>query len=341
MDRHAQLSLWRGLSSAMQELIVASGIAAQDFPDIQENSRDNWLSNTSLLWADIFALAALRANDPAIALKFGKYLSPANLGPLGYAFVCSANAATAMALLLRYWPIISDEVELSVERVSEGDLSDYSVLVITSGISDRNKRRYFIESILSGIVAIAKLLLKQGFKGLSLTLDYSPPAYALMYDALLETECTFDADRCAIFIPNRLLACEIDTSNPYAQAFLRYQCELISSNFYVKHTVTNAVCWAMVETNELNISIVEIAAMLKLSERTLRRKLVAESTSFSEIKDRVKRALAEEYLRSSDFTVEDIALLSGYSEISSFKRAFKRWHNMPPSSYRQASRNFA
>lgn len=74
---------------------------------------------------------------------------------------------------------------------------------------------------------------------------------------------------------------------------------------------------------------------LKLSRRTLQRRLKAEKTSFQSILKEVRAELAIAYLKDARLRSLEIAMLLGYSNISSFTTAFKSWYNMPPAEYRQ------
>jgi len=74
---------------------------------------------------------------------------------------------------------------------------------------------------------------------------------------------------------------------------------------------------------------------LKLSRRTLQRRLKAEKTSFQKILKEVRAQLAINYLRDARLKSLEIAMLLGYSNISSFTTAFKSWYDMPPAEYRQ------
>ncbi len=74
---------------------------------------------------------------------------------------------------------------------------------------------------------------------------------------------------------------------------------------------------------------------LKLSRRTLQRRLKAEKTSFQKILTEVRAELAINYLRDARLKSLEIAMLLGYSNISSFTTAFKSWYDMPPAKYRQ------
>jgi AraC-like DNA-binding protein len=74
---------------------------------------------------------------------------------------------------------------------------------------------------------------------------------------------------------------------------------------------------------------------LRLSRRTLQRRLKAEKTSFQRILNEVRAELAVRYLRDARLKSLEIAMLLGYSNLSSFTTAFKSWYDLPPAQYRQ------
>ena len=74
---------------------------------------------------------------------------------------------------------------------------------------------------------------------------------------------------------------------------------------------------------------------LKLSRRTLQRRLKAEKTSFQKVLQEVRAVLAVNYLCDDRLKSLEIAMLLGYSNISTFTTAFKSWYDIPPAEYRQ------
>ena len=74
---------------------------------------------------------------------------------------------------------------------------------------------------------------------------------------------------------------------------------------------------------------------LKLSRRTLQRRLRAEQTSYQKVLHEVRAVLAVNYLSDDRLQALEVAMLLGYSNISSFTTAFKSWYDMPPVEYRQ------
>ncbi|WP_087718027.1 AraC family transcriptional regulator [Salinicola salarius] len=76
------------------------------------------------------------------------------------------------------------------------------------------------------------------------------------------------------------------------------------------------------------------AHRLDLSNWSLQRRLSREGVSFSQLLDGVRREMATHYLRQPHLSISEIALLLGFSEVSAFSRAFRRWHDVSPRQWR-------
>jgi AraC-like DNA-binding protein len=81
-------------------------------------------------------------------------------------------------------------------------------------------------------------------------------------------------------------------------------------------------------------SAATLAARLKMSVRTLNRSLGAEGTSYRRILDQLRRELAIHHLADDRLTIAEVAFLLGFSELSAFYRAFKRWTGRTPAELR-------
>ena len=77
----------------------------------------------------------------------------------------------------------------------------------------------------------------------------------------------------------------------------------------------------------------KVASDLAMSRQTLYRRLKEEEITFAEIHDDLRRRMAMEYLGGQKVTVNETAFLLGFSEASSFVRAFKRWTGLSPTAY--------
>ncbi|WP_172515312.1 AraC family transcriptional regulator [Vreelandella aquamarina] len=82
-------------------------------------------------------------------------------------------------------------------------------------------------------------------------------------------------------------------------------------------------------------SLVDMANELGLSPQTLRRRLKDAGSGFQYIKDEVRRDAAIDYLMRADISLMEVASRVGFSEPSTFHRAFKKWTGHAPGVYRE------
>ena len=87
------------------------------------------------------------------------------------------------------------------------------------------------------------------------------------------------------------------------------------------------------------LSLEDIAERLKVSPQTWRRRLQDEAEcGFQELKDRVRLEVATHLLQKSRLSLEEIGVSVGFSEVSTFHRAFRRWTGHTPGEYRQLNK---
>jgi AraC-like DNA-binding protein len=74
-----------------------------------------------------------------------------------------------------------------------------------------------------------------------------------------------------------------------------------------------------------------------MHRRTLNRRLHAEGTTFQQVLDRVRFAVAKELIEDSRVSLHDIAAALGYAGLAPFMRAFRRWTGTTPGAWRQSA----
>lgn len=83
-------------------------------------------------------------------------------------------------------------------------------------------------------------------------------------------------------------------------------------------------------------SLADVGRELAMTPQTLRRRLREEGQGYRGIKEGLRRDAAIEYLARPELTLPEIAERLGFSESSTFQRAFKQWTGVAPGEYRQA-----
>lgn len=81
----------------------------------------------------------------------------------------------------------------------------------------------------------------------------------------------------------------------------------------------------------------DIAEQMGMSSWSLQRRLREQNLSFSALVDKQRRDLATFYMRQQQLPISELAPLLGYSEVSAFSRAFRRWFGVSPRQWRQHS----
>lgn len=79
-----------------------------------------------------------------------------------------------------------------------------------------------------------------------------------------------------------------------------------------------------------------MASLLGVSERTLQRRLTEIDRSFTQIVEDFRREESARLLSDRSLHLVEVASRLGYSEQTSFTRAFKRWHSTTPGHWRAA-----
>ena len=124
-------------------------------------------------------------------------------------------------------------------------------------------------------------------------------------------------------------------ADPIASQIAINQCEAELSALGERRRLAMRVRDILTHSEQHYLSIENVADRLHMSDRTLKRQLAAEGTSFSTLVDEVRYRHATSLLSRTDYTLEQIADELGYSDVANFSRAFKRWSGRSPSNWRK------
>jgi AraC-like DNA-binding protein len=120
----------------------------------------------------------------------------------------------------------------------------------------------------------------------------------------------------------------LDIPEAHADKLLSERCAATGLRGLVEGQLLSVLCPSG------KMQVAEIAAQLGMSERSLRRRLAEEGTSFGEVLDQLRNRLALQYLEDDRVSIKQITWLLGYSEPGAFNHAFTRWTGTSPSKVR-------
>jgi len=170
---------------------------------------------------------------------------------------------------------------------------------------------------------------------------YPKPKHVREYDALFFTpSMMFDTTYTEITFAADYLNLPIRQTEDSLEDFLK----TAPAQLLVKFKNTNSLTSRIRELLKSHIgadmpTLNDIAAQLYLSPQTLRRRLTAEGKSYQGVKDDLRRDTAIHLLAMPELTLDEVATQVGFSETSTFHRAFKKWTGVTPGLYRQTHNN--
>ncbi len=136
-------------------------------------------------------------------------------------------------------------------------------------------------------------------------------------------------------IPSELLDVPQPTADPRLHDLLRRWADREVSTLRSQPSFSHRVQRILSEQiREGRVCADTVAARLRMSRRTLSRRLDQEGTGFRALLDELRRSLATRYLVEDGLSVAEVAQLLGFAEVAAFHRAFKRWYNETPHRYR-------
>jgi len=281
------------------------------------------------LW--IKAIAA--ANDPWFGFAVGKRAKPGDFFVLGHAWLASETLLGALRRLCRYNHVLTTLGGV-MKLQEQGDS-----YVLTDSYPDGEPPRHKAAKD-AGFVAVLGLsdLVAQTIvrpSNVSLTID---PEYAsARYTELFQCPVTYGAEKEVWTYKASELEQPLTGSIPdVAEATDRIAANYIQS--LDSSSVATAVRSMLIQTLPSGRTDQDtVARRLYRSRTTLQRQLSAEGTSYKDILETTRRALAERYLTEGEYSQAQIAFMVGFADQSNFARAFKRWTGVSPGEFQKAA----
>lgn len=166
--------------------------------------------------------------------------------------------------------------------------------------------------------------------------SYPEPPYSAEYRLMYCANLAFDRPLTAIVFAAGDLDLPVVQNARTIKDFLRKAPENILLKYKNRSSVSARIRRRLRQMLPAEVPDFEaLAGELNMTAATMRRRLHEEGASFQSIKDQLRRDLAVGYLSHSNRSVMDIAFELGFSERSSFHRAFRKWTGASPGEFRR------
>jgi AraC-like DNA-binding protein len=301
---------------------------------------ESWMNDEDALvgrgqYLSIVANSLSLTDDPGLGLSLGSRQYLGELGFLGYAIISSPTLRDASEAALRFWELNGSLVTLSFR---EGDRFHTWDIQPAFPMSSTGVWVYAVEELLSAFYTAASFLSNQGFRYARILLSYPEPPHGSRYREIFGCPVLFGAGVDQFHVDAAYSDRPTFTGHPQMALICQQQCQLLQAKLRGSDKLVSTIREIIVSSLGQLPHLPEVAARMAMSPRTLRRRLQERETTYQHILDEVRIELAKEYVSTTHLSVDQIAGRIGFTEATTFRRAFKKWTGMNVKEYRLMNR---
>ena len=321
-------SVAAGAPSAPLYALVPGGKSGLDHPDKRFPAE---------LTASVLNNAAELTGIDSIGLRVGMQFRPATFMDVGYALAAASTIREALEINGRYQPLTQEvaRMRLEIERKE-------ARIVLVQAIPDSERMRRVTEAILAGYASIGRWLLwDQARPVTSVQFRHAAPCKETFdfYKTLFGEDVQCGAAEDVMTIDAGLIDRPLPNANPALVHLLTGRLNARLAAYRAGSSLRMLVLSGLhQQMRRGKPSLDDTARLLGMSGRTLRRRLLEEELSYSELLAAARKEAAEVYIHEEKLSLAEIAGLLGYGDQTAFMRAFRIWFGESPGVYREKLR---
>ena len=271
--------------------------------------------------------------NPAFALHLGERIDHSRMSVVGHVVFNSRTAGEGIRQYIRFIKLASEGDRVALEEGKE------TVAVVYTTENPVFSSPLAMERNFSLAVTRLRRYTNVTISPVRVEFVHPAPAYADEYQRVFRSPVLFEQDRNRLIFDRSALDLKIGKRSAHLYSGLVSYAESLMSRLMKPRTVTRRTSkWIVKCLSDGDIDIETVARHMNMSRQTLYRRLKNEGTSFKELLEDTRKSMAETYLAQNEYSISEIAFFLGFSQISSFNRAFKRWYGENPSDYRNGKK---
>ncbi|MEH6492973.1 AraC family transcriptional regulator [Halopseudomonas sp.] len=282
--------------------------------------------NMTRLWQRAVAVS----NNSAIGLSMAQTLRPGHFSVVGYAMMSSRTLLEGFGRVIRYQRILAEAADLALS-VEPGC---YRITFSIHG--DRLPAPpQSHEAAMAYALAFCRWMTAEHIRPLHASFAIPEPSDISPYAELFDCPLSFAAPTYNLALSREVMEAPLASANDMlAQLHDRFAGDYLArfESDPVTHQARQVLCRLLPQGEPKRQAV---ANAMKVSTRTLQRRLQEEGISFQQLLEKTRRELALQYLGQPQLTLFEIACMLGFADPSNFFRAFKRWFGLPPGQYRE------
>ena len=299
-------------------------------PDILSHTNFEVTGIQELALQTFFARATRRT--PGAWLRAGLKYRSISYGPFGLVALAAATVDESLAALTKYQALSYSLLQYDLVEEQGTTVA----LAANDTAAPEELREFMHERALGSVTNLLHDLLHPSFPLERIESVLDRPVGWLGCEALLGAPVVFGASATRWVFRKGVGSMRLPMANSDLERTYRSWCNrLIEPGPSDEHNVVARVAELFMQSGQSFPSAAEVAAKLAISERTLYRRLSEAGTNLTSLIDDARHRKASELLSRSSIPIEELAHRLGFSEASSFSRAFRRWSGVSPRQFRE------
>ncbi len=281
-------------------------------------------------YAFLERLAAVDGNPTTIPLRAGAAMCCDDYGAFGLAWKSATNLRGSYERAERYGRVLTSVSTYEVEWDEGG-----AFMLLHREGERRLGMRLSNEATIASIVSISRQVSTEEVTPLAVHFKHAAPDSLVDHEAFFGCRLHFESDRDAVYLSNKTLQTPNKLGDESISRFFDTHLEQELSKLEDDSSLQRRVQIRISQSLSEGVPAVsEVARHFAMSGRTLQRRLSDRGFSYQALVDESRRQLSKRLLQQTDYELAEVAFMTGFSEQSSFSRAFKRWAGQTPRSYR-------
>ncbi|MCL6269593.1 AraC family transcriptional regulator [Sansalvadorimonas sp. 2012CJ34-2] len=267
--------------------------------------------------------------DRLIGLHLGEKMPVFGGQVIEYLFLSSPTFEEGLKRALNYQRLLSDAV------MAHLDLSQNTCRFIIGGTRESKNLNHLADAILISALRFFKNITQEQFEPLKIYIWHRGYDVDHEYSRAFGCPVIFNAPYNAIEFDTRILKFR----SSHAEPELMKAHEMLASEQIARLKKQDIVTKAERIIGEIldsgDVTLDTVSERMNMTARSLRSRLGETGTSFNQILSHYRCNLAKQLLARTNESIDEIVFLTGFSEPSTFYRAFKRWTGQTPVEYRK------
>jgi AraC-like DNA-binding protein len=286
----------------------------------------------SSLFAGILEEAAQATADDCFGLHLGENYNPRNIGPLVYVVLNSPTIRAGIENFERYLHVYNEAGKWFF--TSEGNRGYIRYLLTDLGIKSLRQSN---EHEMTIAINTLRMMVGSQWAPKEVQFAHEAPEQTSEHLRIFHAPVSFGCKTNAIVTDLHFVEREVPAADQRLYQILKRYLDHVLSEMPREDTLLASVRRATAETmRDGDLKLARVAKQMAMSARTLQRQLKERGVDFKQLTDETRRRFAVNYLKERKNTLTEVAFLLGYSELSAFNRAFKRWTGSTPLDYRRS-----